>query len=423
MALLPPGVIQRIDKDTNEIFYDVTVIYRGKTIAEEYDFSEVEEATNFYYKHIDRQNIKRVKNKKGVRYKAQYSRGYNKKTGKRNKVMNATFETMAEAVSWRKACRESNGETSTTDKAQTPFKNFSKYWLDNEVKVTKSQNTIDTYERNLRLYIWPTIGNLKLNEIKKYHINEVVAFMHKSKKSASTINLVLAMIGRCFNYALDNDILEINPMNRYKKQVKDAVKKHNYWEDNDIRIFFNYIKGHHDYPLYYTALRTGMRKGELLGLKWSLIDLERGEILVARTRTQKGLSETTKSKKGRHIPMTSDLIKILTKLKDKIQVKNNQNNYVFINKYSNPVDYQTLSGNFKSLQRQAGLDKVIRFHDLRHTFASQFILKGGDSERLKRIMGHSDLKMTELYTHLNKDHLKKGLEFIEKLNISDNEEN
>jgi len=144
------------------------------------------------------------------------------------------------------------------------------------------------------------------------------------------------------------------------------------------------------------ALNTGMRRGEILNLKWNQIDLQAREIRV----------EKTKSGKPRIVDINSFLLDVLTKLKN----EHKDGQYVFLNpKTGKP--YKKLQTSFKGACRRAGI-KGLRFHDLRHTFASRLIMRGVDLIRVKELLGHSSVKMTERYTHSNQEGRKKAVELL-----------
>lgn len=410
MTGLPPpkGIVHRFDKQTGEIFYDVIVKHKGKVLAEENDFTELADAENFYYKHLDKINIQRIEKTNGtIAYRAEFYQG------NKSRPLRKTFKTFSEAVRWRTLCREGKILGNSEEKCNMSFADFGMFWLRNEVKAKRSSNTYDVYSICLFKHSFPIIGKIKIKDMKKMDIDMVVTSMDEKNKAPKTINLVLATISRCFQYARINDILKENVMSEYEK-LDAQNKRGEFWLEPDIKIFLSYIATSIYYPLFFTALRTGMRKGEILGLQWDMISFENEQVSVTRTKTRKGLQEKTKSKKERFIPMTKDLMVILKKL----SVKNKDlSKYVFLNKNNNPVSYQSLNGLFKKMQKEAGVNKILRFHDLRHTFASQYILKKGDIERLQKLLGHSDLKMTQLYAHLNKQHIMESREFIEKLSL------
>ena len=420
MALLPKGISIRTDPDTLEVFYDVIVGHKGIILASATDFEELKDAEAFYYKHIDRQNIKRDTTSTGlIRYRAEFYAGPNEKPKKK------TFTLYKDAVNWRKALRKIKNRPHQPDETininvsvdeDSSFFDFCCYWLNTEVTTTRSMNTVKTYKRNLIRHVYPVLGPVQLCQIDKKLTKEFQAWLIKRDLSPSTIHLIIAMTSRCLEYACEIDVLKNNVLRRFKK-IKKTPKTASYWQESDVKRFINYVSLDHYFDLFYSTLRTGMRKGEVLGLKWDCVDFGTKQITVRRIRTQDELKDTTKSGKSRQIPMTIDLMKIL--MKTKIIRNPNDNDYVFLNKESKEVGYQSLNQIFTQLQRESGVSKVIRFHDLRHTFASQAAMKGLDGKRLQLILGHADAKMTEHYTHLNDKHLMESVSFIEKLDMGD----
>lgn len=147
------------------------------------------------------------------------------------------------------------------------------------------------------------------------------------------------------------------------------------------------------------ALNTGMRKGEIISLKWSNVDLDNNVITLEATNT--------KSKKGRKIPINSKLRKTLLEQK----LKGGGSDYVFLSSNGNPYKRQdSLKQAFGGACRRAGIEGL-RFHDLRHTAATRMVESGAKIVAVSRILGHADLKTTMRYTHPG-DSLKEAVETL-----------
>ncbi|MBF0361944.1 MAG: site-specific integrase [Oligoflexia bacterium] len=137
-----------------------------------------------------------------------------------------------------------------------------------------------------------------------------------------------------------------------------------YWTKNEVIQFLNANKNSPLFELYLLALNTGMRRGELLGLRWDKVDLNDGRIEIARTRDRYELKETTKTRKIRYIFIRPEIVEVLRRHKERELNKQ----YVFVLPDGRPINIHHLSERtFKADIRHAGV-KVIRFHDLRTTF-------------------------------------------------------
>lgn len=141
--------------------------------------------------------------------------------------------------------------------------------------------------------------------------------------------------------------------------------------------------GDHLTPVVLLAMNTGLRRGELLSLRWSDIDLE-ARVLTVR-------AENAKSGRQRHVPLNSEAIKAI-----KTWSMRNNGREVF-----GVADVKTA---WAALVQAAGLENF-RFHDLRHHFASKLVMSGVDLNTVRELLGHSDIKMTLRYSHLAPDHL------------------
>ena len=181
-----------------------------------------------------------------------------------------------------------------------------------------------------------------------------------------------------FNLGIDNGLISQNPVSKVKKLLEDNHKVRFLTKDEEDRLYKalpEFLK-----PIVTTALQTGMRKGEILNLKWSNIDFEYGFIELLKT----------KSGKARKIPISDKLKQVLNK-----QDKNNQ--YVFMNPETG-LPYVDIKKSFNKAMEKAGI-KNFRFHDLRHTVATRLVEKGIDLLVVMDILGHSKIETTMRYSH------------------------
>ena len=150
-------------------------------------------------------------------------------------------------------------------------------------------------------------------------------------------------------------------------------------------------------PIVIVALHTGMRRGEILGLKWKQVDLNHGFILL----------DTTKNGERKEIPIDDTLQEMFTEMPHSIE-----SIHVFTDRDGNP--YKSIKHSFSTALRKAGIHDF-RFHDCRHTFASHLVMAGVDLVSVKDLLGHKSLTMTLRYAHLASGHKRKAVNTLDRL--------
>lgn len=298
--------------------------------------------------------------------------------------------------------------TGLTINNQITFKELSDDWFQNEVKNRKSEQTQRNYFSDLKNYINPIVGHIKLKDINIRHARAIENNMLDLGKHPRTINKVMMVFKTALNDAVKSNHLLKNPIKGYP-ELKEPPRDLTYWSEAEIKVFLDFIRHDPHYDLYAVTLNTGMRLGEVLGLMWDKIDFVTGQIVVSRSLGRSGLKHTTKTHKARFLPMNPVVKAILQKrFKERL---NDQ--FVFTDKNGDHLDYNHVTErHFMVAQREAGFTKIIRFHDLRHTFASQFMMKGGNLYTLQKLLGHSDIQTTEIYAHLDAKYLKEEIKII-----------
>lgn len=246
-------------------------------------------------------------------------------------------------------------------------------------------------ESIIRRHLKEPFGSLPLNRITTEKVENLKAELRKKKLKPNTIRNILACLSAILHYAMEMDFLFRLPK---IKKPKPERPEYNYLRsESDRRAFLNEAreKGPEVYALFATAIYTGMRAGELFGLRRSDIDFKKRLITVHRSFDKK-----TKSGKSRHIPILNVLYPILRKWR-----LQNKNKLVFPNEAGNmhSPSPRIVKFTFPEVLQKAELPKM-RFHDLRHTFASHWVAKGGDLFKLQKILGHADQQMVQRYAHL-----------------------
>lgn len=320
------------------------------------------------------------------------------------------FKKKTDAKNWKA------GEMAKREKAklfgaeyfETPkikLLNYSNDWLESRIRDQRSISTFTEYKRMITTKIVPIVSDKYLDQINQDDGYKLIRELQKLGHNPRGVNKILALFKQIIKEAEKDELLQKNPLKNVVN-LKEIKRVPTYWSSQEINSFLVAVKGHYAYEFYFTALNTGMRRGELAGLLWDKVDFQRSMIEISRIRDRYGLRDTTKSGKTRFVPMNSQLKETLLRL-----FQRRQNEYVFIRPDGDPVSSHHAYRNFNSLQKKTGVSKI-RIHDLRHTFASHFMMNGGNLYDLQKILGHYNFSMTQIYAHLSPDHLSKTTEIL-----------
>lgn len=297
------------------------------------------------------------------------------------------------------------------------------YWISIKKRIAKP-NTIRNYTERYNRNIKPVIGNKTLCSVNPIHCQKIMTNMADEGYRTSTIYQTRIALYNMLDYAYQNNVIIKNPCNRMVSSNigKPSEKKEALTLQNQ-RLFLKTIRGNTYEYQYRFLLQTGLRTGEMIGLKWSDIDFEKRTLTVNRSMEYRySVGEwrigEPKSKSGyRTVPLTQEAIELLKKQKK----KNNsfQNiliewvDFVFLCKKGTPVKNSTYDTMLFKLCDKA---KIPRFsmHVLRHTFATRCIEAGMKPKTLQTILGHSNIGITmNLYVHSTEDEKLKEIDRIE----------
>jgi integrase len=284
---------------------------------------------------------------------------------------------------------------------------YAELWLETRVTLQLSGRTYEHYGHVVRFHLLPRFGHLKLIELKLTHSDQLIKILTERGHNARGINNIVGIFKRILIEAVKENRLEKNPL-QYLREMKEPPRPDIYLSGEQINRVLEANRRSYFYSLFLVAVNTGMRRGELAGLCWDKVSFERNFIEVTRLRDRSGLSDRTKTVKSRRfIPMNAVVRGHLLELKE-----SSLSDYVFVDNNGAPFDVNHLYREFEKALNNAQIKEHFRFHDLRHTFASHFMMNGGNIYDLQKIMGHTSLEMTQRYAHLAPEHLLKAANVV-----------
>ena len=302
------------------------------------------------------------------------------------------------------------------------------YWISIKKKTVRPntvRNYIERYERNIK----GVIGKKLLTEVKLIHCQKIFSDMADEGYKTTTIYQIRIALYNMMDFAKENDVIINNPC---KKSVKsDMGKPSDKKEALTIDVQKKFLEGAtgQSYENQYRfVLQTGLRTGELVGLKWDDIDFENRTLTISRTmefryKVGEWRVGPPKSKSGyRTIPLTDEAIRILKAQKEKnskIKVINMEwADQVFLCRKGEPVKNSAYDTALFKICDKVGI-KRFSMHVLRHTFATRCIEAGMMPKTLQKILGHSNIGiMMNLYVHITEDEKNKEIDLVaDALNV------
>jgi integrase len=278
------------------------------------------------------------------------------------------------------------------DEKKIRFEDFVKKYLDfskaNKARSSHRRDEVST--DHLKLFFkGKNVFEITPRLIEKYKIKRL------EKVGPAAVNRELACLKHMFTKAIEWGYVKDNPAKKIKL-LKEPPGRLRYLSPEEIDGLLDACLDHLR-PIVLTAVNTGMRKSEILNLKWAEVDLSNRKITVVNS----------KNNESRVIPINRTLYEELLKL-----IKQVKSEYVFSDKNGRP--YGDIKKSFASALEEAGIENF-RFHDLRHTFGSHLVMQGVDLKTVQQILGHKDIKMTMRYAHLSPEYVQKAVEKLDSL--------
>jgi len=263
-----------------------------------------------------------------------------------------------------------------------------KYWKEREKLF--SPGTIETYKYNYQV-LQDMLGDMKLHRITDQYVDNQILPLLLSNHKKSMVRHHMVHFRAFFSKAVDWQMIEKNPFSR--KVPKLEKKQPRYLKAEELALMSEYFSKDSlprwQYEIVFLAVNTGLRKSEICRLNWRHVDLINEQLIFPG-----------KGNKERLVPLNDTALSILQK-RNQSKIKN-INGRVFQEISST----STLDSAWQRFQAWSGIK--VRFHDLRSTFASYWVMNGGDLIALQKILGHEDIQMTMVYATVDRNALHRN---------------
>lgn len=348
-------------------------------------------------------------------YCARFVDRFGKRKAKRSKKLQEVRQWLADATY---IDEHSDIEQATNMLVDAWFE----YWIDVKKKTVRP-NTVRNYTERYNKNIQKVIGKKTLTEVKPIHCQKIFTNMADEGYKTSTIYQARITLFNMLEFAKENDVILSNPC---KKSVKSDMGKPSQKKEaltiDMQKKFLEYAKGQSYENQYRFILQTGLRTGELIGLKWEDIDFTKKTVKIQRSMEYRhSVGEwrigEPKSKSGyRTIPLTDEAVRILIAQKEKNknikEIQEEWSDFIFLSRKGEPVKNSAYDTALFKICDKAEI-KRFSMHVLRHTFATRCIEGGMLPKTLQKILGHSNIGITmNLYVHITEDEKQKEIDKV-----------
>lgn len=328
------------------------------------------------------------------------------------------FDKVSEAKKWLAEARYDDEHGNIGASSQMTVNAWFDFWIHEIKEKTTRYNTVRNYTERYKHNIRDVIGDMIISEVRPMHCQNVLNQMENGY-SGSTMEQCRITMVCMFSCAEENQIIPTNPVVKSVKCPKKSEKKVRFLTLQEQDKFLETARGTKYFDQFALILQTGLRTGEMMGLKWEDLDFKNRKIHIKRTMDfrygdQEFRIGETKSKSGyRTIPMTQkayDILKAKEKERSTRKVCDlRYKDFVFLNENGVPVKNSAYDTVLYSLAHKADIPKF-SMHTLRHTFATRCIEAGVKPKTLQEYLGHSKISITmDLYVHVTDDEKEKEI--------------
>ena len=336
-------------------------------------------------------------------------------------------KTRGECREWMKEMLAKIDTGLTYEGTHVTVQSFIEMWLKGK-ELSRRPKTVLQYEQVVSQHIMAYLGKLRLQDVHPSHIKQLYALKRDEGRGDRTVQLIHTILHNIFKQAVREGILGRNPVDAVERPKVEQSEMQTLKEEQS-REFLIAASGSSFEAIYYLALTTGMREGELLGLKWSDLDRNKSILFVQRQLQHiPGQGYTLvppKTKSGRReIKLGRGTLLELEAHEERQKAQKavigdawQDNDLIFPNSHGKPLDNKRLRSEFKRILKTAGLPNI-RFHDLRHTSLSTLMDNGTPVNTVQRRAGHAMASTTvNIYGHATARSQDDAAEKIEELVI------
>ena len=367
-----------------------------------------------------------LRKRKDGRWEGRYTAGHDPETGKAI-YRNVLGKTQSEARAKLKAAIEEAKHIDPVKSKKYTVGKWMDEWFENYAKVKVRPSSHQTYRGYIDNHIKPNIGKLPLEKLTSLELQKLykklltkgrvdrIESKHQAKGlSAKTVRNIHQILASAMKLAREQKLIASDPTEGC------ALPKLEHREMKTLPVeqlasFLREARESGVFELYYVELATGLRRGELLGLKWEDLDLEHGELRVKRqiSRINGEVVEAPLKTKNayRTLPLSEDTIQLLKEQKKKV----GQSPWVFPSPTGGPISPDSVGTMLHRVLKRAGLSRI-RFHDLRHTFATLALQNGVDVKTVSGMLGHYSAGFTlDTYAHVTTSAQKEAARAMGKV--------
>lgn len=297
-------------------------------------------------------------------------------------------------------------------------------WLDDI-----APSTAQKYKSDSLNHIDPILGKVPLKELSASHLKKVLKIAkEKGLAEKSVINIRIAL-HKSLEAAVEDKRIKHNPCTKHVKPpaYEEPPKEMRPLKDEEVARFLRAISGHKYEAAYFVDLFTGLRESELIGLTWDCVDFDAGTIHIyrqyvrPRNKTEIHRFTKLKNKKTRDITPAPSVLAVLRRIKIKQSEQKlcagtswiNKDGFVFTNEIGKPLSLEVLYRNLKKVAEQIGVPEL-RFHDLRHTYATLSLQNGVDPKTVSANLGHFSVAFTlDKYAHVSRTMMQNSADKME----------
>jgi integrase len=333
----------------------------------------------------------------------------NPNTGKRKQVQK-TFKTQRQAKKWVNDQQGAIADGTAVPPSNTTVAMLMEHWLEHIVRPHRSGQTYVNYEGTVRRHINSRLGHVKVQKLSAAQVQQWQTALLDAGIGARSVQLAHINLGQALKVAVRQRLVARN-VTDFVELPRYQAREMNFWTADEATKFISVADQSIYGPVWLLALVTGLRKGELLGLRWQDLDLEQRVLRVRQTvgvlHGKVVFKQPKTLRSRRDVDLPEGIVHVLLAYKARQNARRLQlgprwqdHDLVFCSERGTPINPDNCDQDFNRLIVLAEV-KRIRIHDMRHTYATLAILSGIPVHVVSQSMGHADISTTlRTYSHV-----------------------